>query len=203
GRALIGAHSLLIMLREGDDLLIAAAAGHARSSPEHRLPIAGSTAGQVLADNRPKRVSDVQAELEISPAEFGVPDARTALLVPMLHRGSGIGVLAAFNRGEPGTEFSDDDERLLRTFAQSAANAVAIKHSVEADRLRAAIAAAESERTRWARELHDETLQSLGGLRVLLASTVGRGDADSKDNAMRQAVEDIENEIANLREIIS
>jgi signal transduction histidine kinase len=80
---------------------------------------------------------------------------------------------------------------------------VAIKRSVEADRLRSAIAAADAERARWARELHDETLQALGGLRVLIASTIGRGDADTKDNAMRQAVEDIELEIGNLREIIT
>src|SRR5262249_48714974 len=50
---------------------------------------------------------------------------------------------------------------------------------------------------------HDQTLQSLGGLRVLLASTVGRGDADSKDQAIRQAIEDIELEIENLRGIIT
>jgi signal transduction histidine kinase len=203
GRALIGAQSLLIMLREGQELLIAATAGHARASLGRRLPITGSTAGQVLALGHPQRVKNVEAELTIPPSSFGVPAAQSALFVPMLHRGAGIGVLAAFDQDGAGDEFSPDDERLLRTFAQSAANAVAIKHSVEADRLRSAIAAAEAERTRWARELHDETLQALGGLRVLLASTIGRGDAAAKDEALRQAVEDIELEIGNLREIIS
>ena len=91
----------------------------------------------------------------------------------------------------------------MRTFAASAASAVAVNRSVEAQRLRSAIAAADAERSRWARELHDETLQALGGLRVLLASTVGRGDAESRDEAMRQAIEDIELEIGNLRGIIS
>ena len=38
---------------------------------------------------------------------------------------------------------------------------------------------------------------------MLLASTVGRGDASSKDEVMRQAIEDIEVEIGNLRGIIS
>lgn len=111
--------------------------------------------------------------------------------------------MAAFDHGEEGEEFSEEDERLLRAFAQSAANAVAIKRSVEADRLRTAIEAADVERRRWARELHDQTLQSLGGLRVLLASSRGRGDEASRDRAMGQAVEDIEAEIANLREIIT
>src|SRR5205823_2344663 len=97
----------------------------------------------------------------------------------------------------------DDDERLLRTFAQSAANAVAIKRSVEADRLRSAITAADAERSRWARELHDQTLQALGGLRVLLASAQRRNDALADEPAIRQAIEDIELETDNLRAIIT
>jgi signal transduction histidine kinase len=165
--------------------------------------MSGSTSGHILKQGGTQRITDVATELRIDPAQFGVRDASTAMLVPMLHHGAGIGVLAAFDHGPDGGEFSDEDERLLRAFAQSAANAVAIKRSVEADRLRSTIAAADAERARWARELHDETLQALGGLRVLLASTVGRGSADTKDTAMRQAIEDIELEIANLREIIS
>jgi signal transduction histidine kinase len=203
GRALIEAQSLLVMLRDGDDLVVAACAGRARASRGNRLPLAESTSGQVLARGRAQRVTDVARELRIDPADFGVAGARTALLVPMQHRGAGIGILAAFDHGKHGGEFSAEDEQLLRAFAQSAANAVAMNLSVEADRLRSAIAAADAERARWARELHDETLQALGGLRVLLASTVGRGDAATKDEAMRQAIEDIELEIANLREIIT
>src|SRR5205823_7918413 len=125
------------------------------------------------------------------------------LLVPMMHRESAIGLLVAFDHGSGSEEFSAEDETLLRSFAQSAANAVAIKRSVETDRLRSTIAAADAERARWARELHDQTLQALGGLRVLLASTAGRGDAGTRDAAIRQAVEDVELEIANLREIIA
>lgn len=204
GRALVGARSLLVMLRDGNELVVAADAGHADVAARgQRLPIHGSTSGQVLERGHAQRVTDVARELRIDPADFGVTGASTAMLVPMLHRGAGIGVLAAFDHGQDAGEFGDEDERLLRSFAQSAANAVAIKRSVEADRLRSTIAAADAERARWARELHDETLQALGGLRVLLAASVGRGDATAKDAAMRQAIEDIELEIANLREIIS
>jgi signal transduction histidine kinase len=38
---------------------------------------------------------------------------------------------------------------------------------------------------------------------VLLAATVGRGDSAAKDEAIRQAIEDIELEIGNLRAIIA
>ncbi len=203
GRALVRAQSLLIMLREGNELVVAASAGHAADSRGRRLPVSGSTSGEVLRLGRPRRVADAATHLRIKPGALGVPDAQTALLVPMLHRGEGVGMLVAFDHGTDGGEFSGDEEQMLCSFAQSAANAVAIKRSVEMDRLRTAIAAADAERARWARELHDETLQSLGGLRVVLASTRGRGDATAKDQAIRQAVEDIELEIANLREIIA
>jgi signal transduction histidine kinase len=121
----------------------------------------------------------------------------------MIHRGTRMGVLAAFDRGPAGEAFTAEDEQLLRTFAASAGNAVALNRSVEADRLRATIAAADAERSRWARELHDQTLQSLGGLRVALASVAGRGDPGTKDGVIRQAIEDIELEIDNLRGIIT
>jgi signal transduction histidine kinase len=203
GRALVDARAVLIMLREGDELVVAAAAGEVGSPEGQRLPISGSSSGQVLERGRPERVSDVAADLRIAPDRLGVPDAHTALLVPMVHRGNRVGVLAAFDRGHDAAIFTAEHEQLLRSFASSAANAVIIHRSVEADRLRSAITAADGERARWARELHDQTLQALGGLRVLLASGLRRGDAEALQGAVAQAVEDIELEIENLRAIIT
>jgi len=202
GRALVDARTVLIMLREGDELVVAASAGHAREATGHRIPIASSTSGEVLRHGRPERLVDA-LRLRVGPEDLGVRDAHTALIVPALHRGNGLGVLVAFDRGPDADPFTEDDEQLLRTFAASAANAVALSRSVEADRLRSTITAADEERKRWARELHDQTLQSLGGLRVSLASILGRGDVAAKDTRIRQAIEDIEMEIANLRGIIS
>jgi len=203
GRALVDARTVLIMLRQGDQLVVAASAGHAGDARGRRLPIEGSTSGQVLERGQPERVTDVSSHLRVGPADLGLPDAHSALLVPMQYRGSGVGVLAAFDHGHEAGTFSPEDEQLLRTFAASAAQAVTLNRSVEADRLRSTIAAADAERSRWARELHDQTLQSLGGLRVALSSALGRGDEDAKDAAIRQAIEDIELEIANLRGIIT
>ena len=203
GRALIDARTVLIMLREGDELVVAASAGHASGANGRRFPIAHTTSGQVLERGRPHRIADVASELRVAASALGVEEAKTALLVPMLHHRDGIGVLIAFDRGELGGQFTDGDEQLLRTFAASAANAVALNQSVNEDRLRSAIVAADAERGRWARELHDQTLQSLGGLRVLLASALRREDAEFSERAMHQAVEDIELEIENLRAIIT
>ncbi len=203
GRALVGARSLVIMLREGDELAVRASAGQVEQALGARLPIADSTSGQVLQRGRPERIADVAARLRIAPSEFGVADARAALLVPMLYRGDGIGVLAAFDRGEQGSVFSDDDEQLLRIFAASAATAVALAQSVQAERLRSSLAAADAERGRWARELHDETLQGLGALRLLLSSARRGDDLARAQAAMTEAIEHIEREIANLRSIIT
>src|SRR4029079_14257808 len=84
--------------------------------------------------------------------------------------GSALGALMAFDRLTGDVGFSRDDEQLLEAFAASAATAVATAKTVEARGLRKSIEPAEAERRRWARELHDETLQALGGLKVMLSS---------------------------------
>jgi signal transduction histidine kinase len=203
GRALIDARAVLILLREGPDLVVAASAGYATDVNGHRLPIAQSISGEVLERGQPERIADVGSRLRIDRAELGVPDAHTALLVPMLHRGAGLGVLAAFDRCEGGAQFSKADEQLLQTFAASAANAVSLARSVEADRLRSSVAAADAERARWARELHDDPLQIFGGLRVLLSGVLRRADPTRYEVAMREAVDGIEQGIAGLRAIIA
>jgi len=61
GRALVDAKSLVIMLRDGVDLVVHASAGHVQNKRGARLPIAGSTSGQVLEQGRTERVADVDA----------------------------------------------------------------------------------------------------------------------------------------------
>ncbi len=202
-RDLVDARAVLIMLCEGPDLVVAASAGYADDVRGHRVPIAESSSGQVLQRGIPERIAQVGSRLRIAPAELGIPDAHTALLVPMLHRRAPLGVLAAFDRGANSAPFSAIDEDLLQTFAGSAANAIAISRSVEADRLRASLAAADAERSRWARELHDDTLQIFGGLRVLLAGTLRRGDSARYERAMVDAIEGISQGIEGLRAIIA
>jgi signal transduction histidine kinase len=203
GRALIDARSLVIMLRDGDELVVHTSAGHVRETPGVRLPISGSTSGQVLERQRAEQITDVASRLRIAPSEFGVSDPQTALLVPMLYRGEALGVLAAFDRGNDGELFSDDDAQMLGTFAASAATAVALAQSVAADRLRSSLASAEAERRRWARELHDETLQGLAGLRVMISATLRRGDPGQHERTLRATMEHITREIESLRAIIT
>jgi signal transduction histidine kinase len=66
-----------------------------------------------------------------------------------------------------------------------------------------AIAAAEQERSRWARELHDETLQALAVLRMRLASALREDSAETLRKAAQAAVEQIDDEIVKLRRLIT
>jgi len=203
GRALVDARSLIIMLREGTELVTAASAGHVRNVSGMRVPIAESICGDVLERGQPERITDVGARLRPARREFGVPELQTALLVPMIHRGDAVGVLASFDRGEQGDVFTEDDELLLRTFAASAATAVALAKGVQSDLVLSSLAAADAERSRWARELHDETLQSLGGLLMLLSTALRRDDAAKTEQTLSEAVGHIEREIENLQAIIT
>jgi signal transduction histidine kinase len=202
GRALIDARSVVIMLCEGPDLVVTASAGEATDVRGRRVPISASTSGEVLERRRSERIADIAARLRIAPSELGVPEAHTALLVPMVSRGEAVGVLAAFDRADD-RKFSGEDELLLSAFAASAANAVAMRRSVESDRLRSSMAAADAERARWARELHDETLQGLGALRLLLSSARRSGEPKQAALVVNEAIGQVEQEIENLHAIIS
>ena len=203
GRALVEARSLVILLRDGDDLVVAASAGVTERATGAKVPIEGSTTGQVLESRRVQRIADVGAHLRMSVEQLGVADARTALLAPLVYRGRGLGVLAAFDRGADGAGFSEDDEMTLHAFAASGATAVALAQTVQHERLRHSLQAAEAERRRWARELHDETLQGLGGLRVILSSALRRVEQDAVAELLREGVGQVEREIENLRAIIT
>jgi signal transduction histidine kinase len=202
GRALVEARSVVILLRDGDELVVAASAGETTDMTGHRVPIAGSTSGEVLRGHRSERVG-AASDLRVSPSELGVPDARTVLMVPMDVRGEAIGVLAAFDRTADSDRFTSEDELLLTTFAASAASAVVMRRSVESERLRSSMAAADAERAHWARELHDETLQGLGALRLLLSAARRRGDPEQTERSLDEAIAQIESEIGNLHAIIS
>ncbi len=203
GRALVEARSLVILLRDGPDLVVAASAGVTQRAIGARVPVHGSTTGQVLETRTVQRIADLGAHLRISAEELGVADARTALIAPLVYRGRGLGVLAAFDRGSESRGFSEEDESTLRAFAASAATAVALAQTVQHERLRHSLQAAESERRRWARELHDETLQGLGGLRVILTSALRRVGDEAVAELLREGVEQVEREIENLRAIIT
>jgi signal transduction histidine kinase len=203
GRAIVGARSLLILLRDGDELVIASGAGHALARIGARFPVAESTSGEVMLAKRATRVADPASRLQISPERLGVPDAQFALLVPLLYRSEALGVMAAFDHGSGEPEFGADDEQLLVAFAASAATAVATAQTVRSDRLKHSLDAAEAERKRWARELHDETLQALGSMKVLASAAKRAGDPEKMRAALEQLADGLEEQIESVHTVIS
>ena len=122
--------------------------------------------------------------------------------MPLIFRNQAYGVLVAVDQLDTG-EFTAEHQRLLESFAASAATAVATAQSAADERRHQRVAAAEAERTRCARELHDETLQSLANLRLVLAAAQRAGSPEAMFGANRQAIGQLESDIANLRALIS
>jgi signal transduction histidine kinase len=201
GRALVDARAAVIVLAQGVELEVAAVAGEADARAIGlRIPAKSILWGDVVRSGR-THLRDEAPGILVEPSELGL-DALAALMVPLVFRGKTLGVLAAFDRVVDGPGFSSEDERLIRSFASTAATAVHTAQSVEEDRLRRSLEASEQERRRWARELHDETLQGLGGLRVLLASAVKRG-GDALEKAAREAIDQTTEQIESLRALIA
>jgi signal transduction histidine kinase len=203
GRALVRARTVVLLLEQGERLVAAAGAGQLDPGTlGASLTTRESVAGEVLRSGRPERIADVSVRLGMHDEQLGIAGAETALMVPLRYRERALGVLCAFDRLDEEPEFGDRDEELLLSFAASAAIAVATAQSVEAERLRHSLRSAEQERSRWARELHDETLQGLASLGVLLASGL-RAGGGALEQAARQATEQLSTEIANLRALIT
>ena len=90
--------------------------------------------------------------------------------------------------------FSDESERERMEAALESAREQAARGRLQA---------AEAERSRWARELHDETLQGLAGLHMLLASGARAGMGEGLRDCVRQAQQHIAEEMEKLRGLIS
>jgi hypothetical protein len=97
GRGIVGARTLVVYLPEGSEL-VAASGSAPDGEPPPRLPVGGSLAGNVLTRGLPLRVD---AQDEAHRLEQLAPDAKAAILVPLVFRGEKLGVLAAING--PGT----------------------------------------------------------------------------------------------------
>jgi signal transduction histidine kinase len=203
-RALVDARSLAILLvAEEDELVVSATAGEvAADTVGLRLSSAGTVPGQVLDTGCAERLSDVAAGVRLGLDELAEA-AHAAMLVPLVFRGRSTGVLVALDRLGGSGEFEEDDERLMQAFAASAATAVATAQSVETNQLRRSLEAAEQERTRWARELHDETLQGLCALQLSLERGLQGPAGSGAEEAARGAIEQITEEIEKLRGLLT
>ena len=131
--------------------------------------------------------------------ELGL-EARAALVEPLSMEGYGGGLVIALRRDGG---FRGPDREALNAFATSVAQRLAAERSVEIKRLRYGMEARERERTRWAREIHDEAIQGLGALRMKLAHARDLDEQAAMSAAVESVLEGLGEEIDGLRHLIT
>ena len=183
GRGVVGAHRSMVLLSDGSELEVVAAAGEDSESLVGR------------------RVSDAETWLNDLRADVAELRGLPTLTSPLELRGRPRGQLVALGSREG--DFDVDDERVFSSFAAGAATTLVTVQAVEAEKLQLSIEASERERHRWARELHDETLQELGALRVLLETSAGREGSELPADVRRLAIEHVDRGIRNLQGLIT
>jgi signal transduction histidine kinase len=199
-RALVDARISVCFCAEAGSLTVGAAAG------EIDRAIIGAEAAP---DSPPADALRARATVEVDElaarrlGPLGI-NATKGLLVPLRSRGQDVGVLALFDRiGPEGPGMTRDDRLALESFAASAASSIAATRAIEDEKLRLSIKSSELERRRWARELHDETLQELGALKVMQESALQVGDEQAARRLIAQASDQVERVIASLQGLIT
>ncbi|HNC05761.1 MAG TPA: GAF domain-containing protein [Solirubrobacterales bacterium] len=164
-------------------------------------PHGGGVLGLLIEEPEPLILDDVSLHPRSQGFPPGHPEMKSFLGVPVKIRGEAWGNLYLTEK-EEGT-FNDADIQSVVILAEWIAIAIDNARSAAAERVRLTIEAAEQERGRWARELHDETLQNLAGLRVLLSGTRRRTAMGPVSPILDQAIERIDETIVELRRLIA
>ncbi len=206
GLGLLSARALVIEHERDGDMVVAAGAG---DLPDgllgQRVSLRESVAAVALRELRTVRLGDDETMTRFERhglGRLGV-HADAGLVAPLVCRGQGHGVLVAIDRLHGGPAFTPDDQRLLETFAASVATALASARAAAAERRSQRLAAAERERERWARELHDHTLQALAAVRIALGSQLRGGNPERMAQVIVDAVRQLDSEMASLRSLIT
>jgi signal transduction histidine kinase len=198
GLALLDASSLLMVIEERGELRVAAASGESR--PRLRIvPVEGSALGALYQEGKPVALDRPRGQDAALLHELGI-EARAVLVEPLSMEGQGGGLVIALRRD---AGFKGPDRQALNAFAASVAQRLAAERSVEIERLRYGMEARERERTRWAREIHDETVQGLGALRMKLANARDLDDREALSGAVDAVLDGLGNEIDGLRHLIT
>jgi signal transduction histidine kinase len=198
GLALLDASTLLIVIEERGELRVAASSG-AGSLRLRIMPVEGSALGAIYQAGQPVALERPRGQEAAWLHEIGL-EARAVLIEPLSMEGQGGGLIIAV-RSDGG--FRNPDRQALAAFASSVSQRLAAERSVEIERLRYGMEAREHERTRWAREIHDESIQGIGALRLQLANARDIDDKDKLSAAVDAVLEGLGNEIDGLRHLIT
>jgi signal transduction histidine kinase len=198
GLALLDADALLILIEERGELRVAASSGSA-TVRLRIVPVDSSALGALYRSGEPLAVDRPRGHDAAWLHELGI-EARAGLVEPLSMENQGGGMVIALRTGGG---FRGPDREALKAFATSVAQRLAAERSVEVERLRYGMEARERERTRWAREIHDESIQGMGALRLRLANARDIDDAQALREAVDVVLDGLGNEIDGLRHLIT
>jgi signal transduction histidine kinase len=198
GLALLDASTLLVVIEERGELRVAASSG-AASVRLRIMPVQGSALGALYLQGGALSLDRPRGPEAAWLHELGL-EARAVLVEPLDMEGHGGGLVIALREN---TSFRDPDRQALNAFASSVSQRLAAERSVEIERLRYGMQARERERTRWAREIHDESIQGIGALRLQLANARDLEDTRALSAAVDAALEGLGTEIDGLRHLIT
>jgi signal transduction histidine kinase len=182
-----------------DDLVIRVADGEQAEELEgKRFAVHGSISGEVMTSKEALVVPDVSVDPRQWQPLVALGEMGPALFLPLIVRDQVFGTLSIANR-KGGLLFSDDDARLLSTFAAQAS--VALEHArIQSELHRLAVV---EDRERIAKELHDDVIQSLFAEGMALqASLAIVNDPAAMEARLLQAVDNIDRVIRDLRNYI-
>ncbi len=197
GLALLDASTVVIVIEEKGELRVAAASG---GSVRLRIaPVQGSALGALYTERRSVSLDRPRGAEAAFLHELGL-EARAVLVEPLTMEGHAGGMVIALRRDGG---FRGPDKQALSAFAESVSVRLVAERSVEIERLRYGMEARERERTRWAREIHDESIQGIGALRLQLANARDVDDKEALSRAVDDVLEGLGNEIDGLRHLIT
>jgi signal transduction histidine kinase len=198
GLALLDASTLLVVVEERGELRVAAASGTG-SVRLRIMPVEGSALGSIYLAGKPVALDRPRGQEAAWLHELGL-EARAVLIEPLSMEGQGGGLIVALRSDG---SFRGPDREALAAFASSVSQRLAAERSVEIERLRYGMEARERERTRWAREIHDESIQGIGALRLQLANARDLDDKHALSEAVATVLEGLGTEIDQLRHLIT
>lgn len=197
GRRLLEAEGLLVAVGGSGGMTVRAADG----SGDSWRPDTPVTEEGPLPEDVPVAVR-LTGPAEGGLAVAGTAEAATQGIVRRIADGRRVLLIAD---GVAGGREGD----LLGPLVEMASSLVAAERTAVLGTIRESLQEREQERRRWARELHDDTLQQLGALQVLLRSALQRSSSAGEPAdgelvvAVRRATELLASQTASLRQLIA
>jgi signal transduction histidine kinase len=197
-RSALAAATVVVVLEERGELHVQAHSGEGSISATV-IPVEGSALGALYRSGQPLALERPLPDQSAWLTELGL-EAEGALMQPLMIDDVPGGMIIALRQDRG---FREQDLTALGAHGARLTRQLMAERNAEVERLRYGAQSRERERERWARELHDETVQGLGVLRMQLANARDSGDPAQLDVAVKEVSEGLQREITGIRHLIT